>query len=469
VVRDNFAYANGDLFAEASGQNRYRRVTPAELQNHFKTPGSEKDKPAHWYEAQLIHYGLQPSKTKSVVRMRLFDAVNGGKLNVPAHITKMESELKKEWAKKEREAKKEAKAQETTAKGTKRKAIDLKVSVGGINIGLSASSTSGQTTIKKAKTTATAKKPSGTTKDTKPAPQAVSSSELNSSSPPRTKQTARRGRGGHSYGPPRISAGLDPSPPSQPMPRQTAWRSNAFSSRGRIRAAPSSGTELGYGDEYDDYDDDDDDEDDEPPPPYSERDGYSDNYSSDGDDDSALPPLGLLNGRYAIAAPEVNDQWPDQYGSDPDDADFSLVLTLAGTRLWGRFDLGVYEGVFLLDEDRPFRASRARLDFTWRGREDNGPILYGNTNAGWIRFLGGGRVEGAIDAQGIKFHGCRLQNQGTRSEIDARTMEDEWDSYSEREYERENRSRRSGSSRWVVKRHRCRCCWRIWLYLRMIW
>ncbi|KAJ3527565.1 hypothetical protein NM208_g10639 [Fusarium decemcellulare] len=65
VAEDGFAFANGDFFAEASGHNRHRRATPQELQTHFAS-GSDKDHPAHWFEAQLVHYGLQPSKTKGI-------------------------------------------------------------------------------------------------------------------------------------------------------------------------------------------------------------------------------------------------------------------------------------------------------------------------------------------------------------------------------------------------------------------
>ena len=46
VAAEGFAFANGEFFAEASGQNRHRRATPAELKTHF-TSGSDRDYPAH--------------------------------------------------------------------------------------------------------------------------------------------------------------------------------------------------------------------------------------------------------------------------------------------------------------------------------------------------------------------------------------------------------------------------------------
>jgi hypothetical protein len=104
VLQDGFAFANGDFYAQASGSNRHRRATLAELKTHF-TSGNDKDHPAHWFEAQLVHYGLPPSKNKSVARMRLLDAVNAGGLAIPASISKIEAALKKEWNKNDREAK----------------------------------------------------------------------------------------------------------------------------------------------------------------------------------------------------------------------------------------------------------------------------------------------------------------------------------------------------------------------------
>ncbi|KAL6413319.1 hypothetical protein AUP68_02828 [Ilyonectria robusta] len=100
VSEDGFAFVNGDFFADASGQNQHRRTTVAEIKEHFAS-GSDRDHPAHWFEAQLIHYGLKPTKAKAVGRMRLLDASKDGKLTVPPHITKLESKLKKEWTKKE--------------------------------------------------------------------------------------------------------------------------------------------------------------------------------------------------------------------------------------------------------------------------------------------------------------------------------------------------------------------------------
>lgn len=97
IAEGRFAFANGDFFAEISGQKRHRRATVGELKEHFSS-GTDKDHPAHWFEAQLVHYGLKPSKTKSVARMRLFDAVNRDNLAVPSDLVELVAKLRKEWA-----------------------------------------------------------------------------------------------------------------------------------------------------------------------------------------------------------------------------------------------------------------------------------------------------------------------------------------------------------------------------------
>ncbi|KAI1456143.1 hypothetical protein F4805DRAFT_433320 [Annulohypoxylon moriforme] len=441
--KDGFSYA-GDLFVEASGLNRHRRATVAELKDHFKS-GSDKDHPAHWFEAQCIHYGLQPSKTKAVARMRLFDAVNGDKLSVPSHIKKLESELKKEWTKNEREAKKAAKdTSSLAAKSTKRKAatdtVDLTLNVGGINITVSANSSSKKT--KSATTKATVSKPSKTTTAPKAAPSSTakakakpaaspkkntSSAAPSSSAPtpstPTTRGRAPRGRGGLHQGPSRNSVPAPSSSPQRPIPVKTPGKL-ARCSRGRGRGLSSglsSSQRTGYNNDLDNEDSG------------VEYGGYIyDSSSSVKDEDEGegeLKPLGLLNGRYAIRSGDVMTER----------IDLSLVLTLSGSQLWGSFDLGTIHGIMKL-ESRPYQSSYQTHAFTWRGREEGmGRITYGNGHEGWIKFLGDGRIEAYLDDYSIFFSGERMPGQGTRSEIDAATMKAEWNCYTYELYKEENR------------------------------
>ncbi|KAL8693536.1 MAG: hypothetical protein Q9218_001661 [Villophora microphyllina] len=119
VSRDGFHF-NGDLYVETGNFNRHKRASVPEITAILRPDLKEtkagasaeppRDQVAHWYEAQLIHYGLQPSKDKARAKMRLLDALNNAKLNVPANIVKLEADLKKEYAAAERKAKAQYKA-----------------------------------------------------------------------------------------------------------------------------------------------------------------------------------------------------------------------------------------------------------------------------------------------------------------------------------------------------------------------
>lgn len=409
VSEGKFAFTNGVFFAEASGHNQHRRASQEELRAHFAS-GSDKDYTAHWFEAQLIHYGLQPSKVKSVARMRLFDAVRDGDLSVPSHITDLEKKLKKEWAKQDKEEKKAAKAVgptvvpkvEAPQKSTtrKRKAdATVNVTINANSPGNSASSAPKSKASKRTKTSA--------------------ASENSAATMP--KQTARRGGSSRASSRPEPATRASPAPAPAPRTKQTARRSRPFALQGRI---PSSQVQSGgYDDPADSFDG--------PPPPYGD---YSDENSRF-DGTASLSPLGLLNGRYDIICPFVESEWP-RYASE-----LSLVLTIAGSSLWERFDLGVIEGVMYFHQ-RPRASSFYRIPFQWRGREDGGPIFYDEErNDGWIKFLGDGHIEGWFEYQDIHFEGRRIPGQGTRSEIDARSLQDEWGDYSEDKYDRLNQAR----------------------------
>ncbi|KAI1210294.1 uncharacterized protein F4807DRAFT_59781 [Annulohypoxylon truncatum] len=439
--KDGFSYA-GDLFVEASGHNRHRRATIPELKDHFKS-GSDKDHPAHWFEAQCIHYGLQPSKTKAVARMRLFDAVNGGKLAVPSHIKKLESELKKEWTKNEREAKKAIKDTSlSAAKSTKRKAaadsVDLTLNVGGINITVSANSaakkskttTKATSAPKTSKTTTTPKTatpkatPSSTAKSKAKAPassQKKASSAVSSSAPALSTPTARGrtpgGRGGIHQGPGRSSV---PAPSPSPAPPRRTQPAFARCSRGRGQGSSfNTSQRMGHNDGLVYLSSDDD---------YSGYGGGSVKDEDEDEDADELKPLGLLNGRYTLSSDEDM-----AYGYD-----LSLVLTLNGSQLWGSFDLGIVRGVLRL-ENRPYMSSYESLDFNWRGRQDDaGKISFGDNNWGWIKFLGDGKITGFLSGYDIPFTGQRMPGQGTRSEIDAATMRAEWNCYTYELYTEES-------------------------------
>ncbi|RDA95304.1 hypothetical protein CP533_3512 [Ophiocordyceps camponoti-saundersi (nom. inval.)] len=424
VTADGFAFAEGVFFAEASGQNRHPRASNHEIKTHFSSSGSERDYPAHWFEAQLIHYGLKPSKNKAVARTRLLDALNAGALKVPSSIAKLEGDLKKEWTKLSREAKRDSQSagkSASSAAGVKRKTASTPEPAS-----KKTKTTARSTPVKTAARSSPAKKRANDDKNV--ASTAVKQSPARSASfgkdaasqPPVRKQVTRctRGGGSRSQGLSRDFIKKSSSPPAaEPRRKQTARRSDTSMARGRI-TAPNCARYGNQGDDGHNY---------VPEAPQT----HSVTHRRDS---NALRPLGLLNGSYDVDCPYVTSEWP-RFGSD-----FGLSLTLAGRKLWGSFDLGVISGVLYFPE-RPWKSSTEPIPFLWRGGEDDGPIRYGDDNEGFIRFLGDGRVEGEFDYMSISFTADRVQGQGTKSDIDAATLKKEWDDYSEERYEEENRSR----------------------------
>ncbi|KAF3760735.1 hypothetical protein M406DRAFT_108220 [Cryphonectria parasitica EP155] len=407
VEKDGFSYAGDSLYCETSSLNRHRRATLPELKAHYTGKDTE-NRPAHWYEAQLLHYGLPPSKVKGTAHKRLFDAVRQGDLSVPAHIQKIEADLKKVWSKKEREAKKvikESAAEKAIAKGgTKRKVDQMSTSVN-VNVSVQVSKT-GSVKVKSAQPAA--KK----TKTTKVAPAAKAATQ--GKKVPTIKTPAAKA--------PKTPAKSPAKPKSKANP--DARRSGPSSSG---RAGPSSLTPC-CGDE---------------PPPYSE---YDQDYprfeqaspSPDAGQFSSpqaqQPRLGLLNGRYQVEFSYIGGQWPEFQD------DLELIVTLDGDTLWLSFDFGGASG--MMKVVRPYVSDP--VDGTmlfWRGHAfyNNGDSeafavdtlnRAGPVNRLW--FYGDGHIRGEMrpgrryDACGLSFDAYRLPGQSMSSEISPTRARQEW-------------------------------------------
>lgn len=434
VTRGAWSYA-GDFYVESSGHNRHRRFTIPELKAHFDGSDPVTDRPAHWYEAQLLHYGLPPSKTKGTAKMRLFEAVHKTSLAVPGHILKIEADLRKEWTKKDRALKQALKKVESApaptkaTKATKKRKAD---DASGNNINISVNLSIGpqgnlmigaEPVAKKAKTAKTAAPAKKEVKAKAPAKPKTPAKAPESVSQPRTKQTARRG-GSYASPSSRMSQPQSsPAPSAAPRPIKTARRGRPFQPSTPSRpVAPESGR-IGFAAYHEDpygevsYN--------EPPPPYPGSPGqpsgylFSDDMRSDDtfsrNEARPLPPLGLLNGRYDIDVAE----W--------EHVDSGLILTMDGNALWGSFEFGPVRGIFHIEE-RPRRSSEDTFGFEWRGEDDQDEHLGGSHDGSYIKFVGDGNVEGVMNWNGdmLEFSGRRVSGQGTRSEISAVSMRQQW-------------------------------------------
>jgi hypothetical protein len=97
IVRGEFVYHNA-LFVDVGGAlKRHARASPSDLKIYLDGR-APKDQVAHFYEAQLIHYGLQRSRDKNTAKVRLQQALSQKKLIVPPHIVEMEAHMKKDYA-----------------------------------------------------------------------------------------------------------------------------------------------------------------------------------------------------------------------------------------------------------------------------------------------------------------------------------------------------------------------------------
>ena len=99
VSRDGFFYDGLRFWVEVDG-NQHVREPPKTLRPLLtgEAPSgsaAQKDKPTHFYVAQLKHYGLKPLKTKGPAKAALLEALNQKpKLSVPPHISEIERSLR---------------------------------------------------------------------------------------------------------------------------------------------------------------------------------------------------------------------------------------------------------------------------------------------------------------------------------------------------------------------------------------
>jgi hypothetical protein len=133
-----------------------------------------------------------------------------------------------------------------------------------------------------------------------------------------------------------------------------------------------------------------------------------------------------------IDCPAIANEWDIQ-------EDFTLILAIDGTHIWGSFEFGILEGILHIG-GRPYRASTDDFGFTWRGRETGeGEMQFGYDCSGNIAFLGDGEIGGELRSTygNFQFRGSRVSGEDTRPARSARDMRNEWEQYNEDEYESE--------------------------------
>ena len=392
VSRDGFYY-NGDLYVQVGNFNRHKRASVPEIAailrpdiRKSKTKTSAlpaapyKDPVGHWYEAQLIHYGLPPSKDKARAKIRLLEALNASTLVVPVHIALLKASLKKEYEAAERKAKAQYKAgfaspaagKDPSESSKKRKNSDSAtaphtgstVNVN-INLGLYGGGLYNRDGIQYG---------GGSARNHQPEEEASPASKR--------AKLARENTTKVLWG-----SKNEPAVNYEPV----------------IKTEPKSATSV------------------ENPEPRPTTTSVVDHLP--------LPTLGLINGYYTISCPMIE--------SDFDCAGFSLILCLDTPRVWGAYEFGPFTGILRLPQ-RPFYASDEHtLPFYWRGVDHAARTVAGGEYCvGEMAFLGQGRIAGRLNIYGdgdgnCEFTGVR-QGAGMGMNFPPRSaysMRQEWESY----------------------------------------
>ncbi|KAL8684614.1 MAG: hypothetical protein Q9224_006235 [Gallowayella concinna] len=455
IARDGFYY-NGDLYVEVGNLNRHKRASVPEITDilrpdlnqskHHSAALPSKDPVGHWYEAQLIHYGLPPSKDKSRAKMRLLEALNTSKLHVPAPISQLEAQMKKEYAAAEKKAKAQHKADMAsagqkgpTASSKKRKqpepshTVNVNINFGGFSgnphqVSTMMGTNSGmiEPPVKKAKTAATTTAKSAATITKKGASAKIGDGKAAKERAQPNKTSTEKGTTRKDPAPARTEKVVSGNGPTLARPKQTARRTIAVKKEPVMKKEPAVKKE-----------------------PTIKKESTGNKGAAIKKDTSvkqepkvkkesttsSQPKLGLINGYYDISCPDLEGQF--QYFDDP----LSLILCLDSPGVWGAYDFGMFSGILHL-ENRPWEPSDEPIPCTWRGRENSeGQMRFGPGCRGEITFLGDGRIEGWLNVYGqSRFQGQRSPGPLTAPRS-AASMRDEWDGYNEEnyEYERVNR------------------------------
>jgi hypothetical protein len=389
IVRGEFVY-HDTLFVDVGGAlKRHPRASTSELKTLLdgKAP---KDQVAHYYEAQLIHYGLQRSKDKNTAKVRLQQALSQKKLIVPPHIVDMEADMKKDYTASIRKArtaagkvakggegdgevtkgkkrKQDDAGPETVSAASKRTKIPMKIGDMEVSIDHGATGAAGKgakakAVARKAAATSVAAKgkniamptPTTTRKPTI-TPQSKSAPLKNTSTPSLKK---------HSTTPVPPPA----APPSVPSTRKKAVKQEpkarkepkvkkepSTSQQNPSKAAPKIKPEI------------------KPEPETSHVDAFE--------------PL-TITGVYNVSCPELEEQYPE----DANNLRLFFCVDNEAGKIWGGFQLASKSGVMLLADG--YTCDNGPVSFGWRARDlDQGGLSFGRGCFGEIEFARDGRMQ----------------------------------------------------------------------------
>ncbi|OQU93975.1 hypothetical protein CLAIMM_00403 [Cladophialophora immunda] len=407
IRRGDFVYKD-TLFVDLGPNKRHPRASTADLKDLLlpKRGSTPKDQVAHWYEAQLLHYGLPRSKDKNTAKVRLTNALSAKALSVPKEIVQMETEMKKDEP-----AKTVEKA--TAAKGKKggsgsKTTIELEIDGVKVKIDRDTFDAAKKSAKSKDPPAASSRKPKGakTSSSTpKPAtvPQSSAKSKATSSAVPKPAAVSK---------PPAKSKAT----PSAPRPLLAAKRSKPFKPGGASARPVSDPPQQVY--DHTPISFHHDVEMDDAPPP----------YESLGFDESDASPnnsgVVQISGTYFVTNKPF---FP---------FDITLQIDHGQQKLWGRFDVGSKSGVLRADDIAHITSGNA-VSFGWRSEDENdGNMRFGRGCDGYIEFDGEGwmrgRFRGLMHGEDVDFQGELVDEDG----LDVAEMKHAWDEFPQKAYGR---------------------------------
>jgi hypothetical protein len=389
VIRGEFVYHNVLLVDAGGDLKRHPRASLGDIKTLLdgKTP---KDQVAHFYEAQLIHYGLQRSKDKNTAKVRLQQALNQKKLVVPPHIVDMENQMKRDFAASVRKANKSSAGkaadnitpsssavsgkkrtqsgeEETPAASSKKTRITMKV--GDIVDHDSNEITSGTSKKATASTKATATPKSKAA----PAPATKQAKTPQKKAAPQTDKKAKSATKKATEAQANLTVTDKPArTPNKPK----AEKSTAVKKEPKIKKEPTSTQATP-----------------KPKPTKIKQEVIKQKgIKGETSPDDAPNDAPSIAGVYNVSCPQLEDQAPETTGN------IRIFLCTDEDndprKIWGGFELGWKSGVVLIAD---YDESNTRLSFGWRARDtERGGLDFGKGCFGDIEFFDRGRIAGTF-------------------------------------------------------------------------
>lgn len=378
VVRGEFVY-HGTLFVDVGGAlKRHARASQSDLKTYLdgKAP---KDQVAHWYEAQLIHYGLPRSKDKNTAKVRLQQALSQKKLTVPPHIVDMEVQMKKDYAASIRKSRAptgkvdQGLERDDGPTNKKRKRTDANVEpssaankktkitmkIGDVEVAIDHDTSGAKGKSKQTKTTPSSSATAAASSPAKGKAKSAPASKAIPKTPatPRAKKTQTTG-----VTSPYFSQGLPnstASPASSPQKR-------AVKPESKIKQEPSASQRTPAK---------------RPPKIKAEAKPEAEDVVGQR----------FITGVYNVSSPQLEAQ----YAHEANNLRFFLCVDNEARKIWGGFELVSKSGVICIPDD--YNNPYATLSFGWRARDvQRGGLDFGRGCFGRIDFSNDGRFSATV-------------------------------------------------------------------------